>query len=120
MHTTGTVKSLAVGAVLIAATALLISTIRAQDPAATKERMVELGRQHKTAAGLYAALKTQAGGGKRLTPTNLPDWSGVYTRARGGITYDPDQAPGAPPTAVTSVKGVSLKSLDGLRIWKMC
>jgi len=29
----------------------------------------------------------------------VPDWSGVWTRARGGITYDPDQKPGAPPTA---------------------
>jgi len=99
MQTTGLMKSMVVGGVLVAATALLISTIRAQDPAAAKERMIALGRDHKTAADLYAALKEQARGGTRLAYTSLPDWSGVYTRARGGITYDPDQAPGAPPTA---------------------
>jgi hypothetical protein len=97
MHTTATMKSAVAGAALIAATAFAVSTLRAQDPA--KERMIALGKQHKTAANLYAALKKQAGGGKRLASTSLPDWTGVYTRARGGITYDPDQKPGAPPTA---------------------
>ena len=99
MHRSGTMKSLVAGGVLVMAIALLIGTLRAQDPAATKERMVALGKQHKTAADLYAALKKQAGGGTRLTYAKLPDWTGVYTRARGGITYDPDQKPGAPPTA---------------------
>jgi hypothetical protein len=99
MQTTATMKSAIAGVALIATTAFLISTIRAQDPAPTKERMIALGRQHKTAADLYAALKKQASGGTRLTHAKLPDWSGVYTRARGGITYDPDQKPGAPPTA---------------------
>jgi hypothetical protein len=61
--------------------------------------MIELGRQHPTAEALYNALKAQAGGGQRLRMTALPDWTGIYTRARGGITYDPDQAPGTPPTA---------------------
>lgn len=37
--------------------------------------------------------------GVRSTSTTAPDWSGVYTRARGGITFDPDQQPGSPPTA---------------------
>ena len=70
-----------------------------EDPAAIKERMIALGRQHQTAEALYNALKAQAGGGQRLRMTALPDWSGIYTRARGGITYDPDQKPGEPPTA---------------------
>ena len=99
MQTTATIKRAVTGVALIAATAFSVSTLRAQDPAATKERMIALGKQHKTAAELYAALKKQAGGGTRLTYARLPDWSGVYTRARGGITYDPDQKPGAPPTA---------------------
>jgi hypothetical protein len=84
---------------LVGATALLISTIGAQNAADTRQRMIDLGRQHKTAADLYEALRQQANGGRRLTATALPDWTGVYTRARGGITYDPDQPPGAPPTA---------------------
>jgi hypothetical protein len=86
-------------AALVAATLLLIGTIGAQDAAGSRQRMIELGRQHKTAAALYEALKQEAGGGRRLSPARLPDWSGVYTRARGGITYDPDQPPGGPPTA---------------------
>ena len=99
MQITATMKSAMAGVALIAATAFLVSAARAQDPATTKERMIALGKEHKTAADLYAALKKQAGGGRRLSYTNLPDWTGVYTRARGGITYDPDQKPGAPPTA---------------------
>src|SRR5687767_14865316 len=85
--------------VLSAGTALLVNTVRAEDAAVTRERMVDLGRQHKTAEALYLALKEEARGGRRLTPLTTPDWSGVYTRARGGITFDPDQARGAPPTA---------------------
>jgi hypothetical protein len=92
--------SFAIGTVvLVGAMILLIGTIGAQDAATTKARMIELGRQHNTAADLYDALRQQAKGGRRLNPARLPDWTGVYTRARGGITYDPDQAPGAPPTA---------------------
>jgi hypothetical protein len=92
--------SLAVAtAALVGATALLISTIDAQDATDTRERMMALGRQHTTAETLYEALRQQANGCRRLSPTNLPDWTGVYTRARGGITYDPDQPAGGPPTA---------------------
>ncbi len=89
----------AVAAALVAATALLITTIDAQNPDETRERMIALGRQHASASALYDALKAEAGGGRRLAPARLPDWTGVYTRARGGITFDPDQAAGAPPTA---------------------
>ena len=92
--------SFAIGTVVLVGTMiLLIGTMGAQDAATTKARMIDLGRQHKTAADLYDALKQQANGGRRLSSARLPDWSGVYTRARGGITYDPDQPPGAPPTA---------------------
>lgn len=69
------------------------------DSVRTKEAMVALGLQHETAWDLYEALRHQADGGRPLRWDALPDWSGVYTRARGGITYDPDQPPGAPPTA---------------------
>jgi hypothetical protein len=71
----------------------------AQDAAAEKARMAQLGRQHGTAADLYAALVSEARGGRRLAWDALPDWRGVYTRARGGITFDPDQPPGGRPTA---------------------
>ncbi len=94
-RTTYTVAAVA----LVATTALLISSIGAQDSSTDRERKIALGRQHKTAEALYRALKEQANGGRRLSPTSLPDWTGVYTRARGGISYDPDQAPGTPPAA---------------------
>lgn len=84
---------------LAAGTALLVGSLRAQDADDTRQRMIELGRQHKTAADLYEALKQEASGGRRLKWTALPDWTGVYTRARGGITFDPDQPPGGRPTA---------------------
>jgi len=68
-------------------------------PAPDKAQMRALGLEHPTAEALYEALREQAGGGQRLQWSALPDWSGVYTRARGGITFDPDQEPGQPPTA---------------------
>lgn len=96
----GSTRIVIAAVALAAGTVLLISTIDAQDSAAgTRERMIELGRQHKTAGALYQALKEQANGGRRLSATALPDWTGVYTRARGGITFDPDQPPGGLPTA---------------------
>jgi hypothetical protein len=84
---------------LTATTALPVSTIDAQDAGERRQRMIALGLRHRTAADLYEALKRQANGGRRLSSTNLPDWTGIYTRARGGITYDPDQPPGGLPTA---------------------
>ncbi|HEX5110729.1 MAG TPA: hypothetical protein VFV95_19900 [Vicinamibacterales bacterium] len=87
------------GMAVIGVAALLFMTLGAQDPPRDKARMTELGRQHKTATALYNALKEQARGGKRLEWNALPDWRGVYSRARGGITFDPDQPPGALPTA---------------------
>jgi hypothetical protein len=65
--------------------------------------MVELGRQHKTAAELYRALRDEAKGGARLTSATVPDWSGVYTRAPiPGFAFDPDQpADGLPPAKLT-------------------
>jgi hypothetical protein len=90
---------IAATAVLLIGTALLVNTVRADDAAETRQRMIDLGKEHKTAEALYLALKERARGGRRLTPSSLPDWTGIYTRARGGITFDPDQQPGAPPTA---------------------
>jgi hypothetical protein len=75
-------------------------TASAQIPDRTKEQNTELGRQHKTAADLYEALKKEAGGGKRLAWGSLPDWTGVYTRAPvAGFAFDPDQPPDGLPTA---------------------
>jgi hypothetical protein len=50
MQTQSTITSAVTRVALIAATVFSVSTIRAQDPAATRERMTALGKQHKTAA----------------------------------------------------------------------
>ena len=66
----------------------------------TKEENVALGREHATAEHLYQALRAQAGSDRTLSWTNLPDWSGVYTRAPvAGFAFDPEQPAGGPPTA---------------------
>src|SRR5262245_54119974 len=78
------VMSLVLAASLSACTkaqAPSVGTKAAQEPEQTKEQMIELGRQQKTALQLYQNLREKAKSGQRLTSTNLPDWSGVYTRA---------------------------------------
>jgi hypothetical protein len=91
--------AVAVVALVGVAATLLYLKLGAQDPAGARERMIQLGRQHKTALELYEALRSQARGGQTLEWSRLPDWRGVYSRARGGITFDPDQPPGGLPTA---------------------
>jgi hypothetical protein len=72
----------------------------AQKPEPTKSEMIELGRQHKTAADLYRALRDQAKGGQHLTAAAIPDWSGVYTRTPvPGFAFDPEQPANGAPTA---------------------
>jgi hypothetical protein len=65
----------------------------------TRAEMVELGQAHDTAWELYEFLETEAGGGERLDRADLADWTGIYTRGRGGLNFDPDQPPGGRPTA---------------------
>ena len=72
----------------------------AQIPSRTREQLVDLGRQHKTAAELYQVLRKEANGGERLTPATIPDWAGLYTRKPvPGYSFDLDQPPGGLPTA---------------------
>jgi hypothetical protein len=76
------------------------STSVPDDPAKHRQAMIALGLEHKTAVALYQALKQKANGGQRLTWTNVPDWSGVYSRpAKAGFTFDPDQPEGLLTTA---------------------
>ena len=80
-----------------------VATSSAQEPEQTKEQLVEIGRQQKSAWQLYQTLREKAKGSQRLAPNNLPDWSGVYTRAPiPGFAFDPDQPPdGLPPAKLT-------------------
>src|SRR5262245_4060989 len=102
-------KARLISAALLVSAALLLAcsktdtssggTVGAQKAARTKEQMIDLGRQHKTASELYRTLRDEAKGGQRLTGS-VPDWSGVYTRAPvPGFAFDPDQPADGLPTA---------------------
>jgi hypothetical protein len=58
-----------------------------------RDEKVALGRQHENGAALYAALKSRAGGGAPLSPDDMPDWTGLWTRV-GAPFFDPDQPRG--------------------------
>jgi len=64
-----------------------------------KDKLAEIGRQHRTALELYKDFEKQAGGGQKLNFAQMPDWGGIYTR--GGIifNFDPDQGRSPMPTA---------------------
>jgi hypothetical protein len=69
-------------------------------PERTRDQLIELGRQHKTAQALYEALRAEAKDGQALQWAAMPDWSGVYSRpAEKGFTFDPDLPAGVLTTA---------------------
>jgi hypothetical protein len=72
------------------------------------QKMLDMGRAHKTAGGLYQALKTAARGGKTSPSfSDLPDWSGLWTTAGGGTFFGPGPAgimPKLTPAAAAAVK----------------
>ena len=43
----------------------------------------------------FLAMKAKAKGGTRHTVTDIPDWTGIWTRGPGGLKFDPAQ-PGQP------------------------
>lgn len=59
-------------------------------PAAREER-IELGRRYPTAEALFDALRARANGGAPLSLTDMPDWSGLWTRV-GPPFFDPEPA----------------------------
>lgn len=91
------------GVAAVVTVGILISVapapLEAQIPERTREEQVALGQSNATAADLYAVLLEEAHGGTPLAWEHLPDWSGIYTRTRGGLAFDPDQPPGGMPTA---------------------
>jgi len=85
---------------IIAASFLGPAVVNADDnTAAERQKMKELGLKYESAWALYQALKEQANGGEKLTWSHVPNWGGVYTRTKGGTTFDPDGPPqGEVPT----------------------
>jgi hypothetical protein len=76
-------------------TAVRLTNAQLADHAA----MNDLGLKHKTAWGLFQALKAAAHGGQPISWTDKPDWSGIYTRSKGGLRFDPDGPAIGSPTA---------------------
>jgi hypothetical protein len=68
-----------------------------------KAALQALGEQFDTSWALYEKLKADAGGGTPLTwdQLELPayDWSGVYTRTKGALHFDPDLQMGQGPVS---------------------
>lgn len=86
--------------ILILCTSVVVSSYAVPEGEVSEEKqgMIVLGLQHDSAWDLYLSLKGKAGGGERLSPDNIPDWSGIYTRA-GELNFEPGLPRGALPTA---------------------
>jgi hypothetical protein len=100
--------------------AVVIPRLSAQNPpawtnqddnwAASKQTLQTFGERFDSSQALYDALKQAAGGGKALTWQQLGepayDWSGIYTRTKGGLHFDPDLPPeGGPVSAKLTPEG---------------
>ena len=57
---------------------------------ADRDGKIALGREHDSAWALYQSLLERAGGGVPLSPSDMPDWSGLWTRV-GRPFFDPEQ-----------------------------
>ena len=70
---------------------------------AKKAELQAYGEQYDNSEAMYEAMKTAANGGKPLTWEQLAlpayDWSGIYTRTKGGLHFDPDLKQGEGPTS---------------------
>ena len=66
-----------------------------------KAMLQAVGERFDTSWAMYEELKADAGGGKPLNWVQMAlpayDWSGVYTRSKGGLQFDPDLAPNQGP-----------------------
>jgi hypothetical protein len=111
-----TARLAAAGALAVLLAAALQAQGRGQNPAqpaAEFQRMLDMGRTHKTAFDLYTSLKTAAKGGRTTPPfSELPDWSGLWTASGGGGFVGPGPGgvrPKFTPAAAAAVKrGVEL------------
>src|SRR5450755_4341805 len=69
--------------------------------AGEKAKLQALGEQYESSWALFEKLRADAQGGQQLKweQLSLPayDWSGLYTRTKGGLQFDPDLPAGAGP-----------------------
>ncbi|MCP5144898.1 MAG: hypothetical protein H6978_08750 [Gammaproteobacteria bacterium] len=75
------------------------------DWAASKSQLQAFGEKFSSASDMYAYLQVTAGGGDTLQWPQMGepayDWSGVYTRTGGGLSFDPDIAAGETTAKLT-------------------
>jgi hypothetical protein len=66
-----------------------------------KAKLQAFGDQYESSWALYEKLRTDAQGGQALKAEQLAlpafDWSGVFTRTKGGLHFDPDLGPRSGP-----------------------
>jgi hypothetical protein len=66
-----------------------------------KAKLQALGEQYDSSWALYEKLRTDAKGGNGLKAQQLSlsayDWSGIFTRTKGGLHFDPDLGPRSGP-----------------------
>lgn len=59
-----------------------------------KAKLQAFGEGFDSAEAMYDALKKDAGGGDKLNWEDMKkpayDWTGIFTRSRGGLSFDPD------------------------------
>jgi hypothetical protein len=103
MKTLNKVSAAVLVAWAVAPLAALAQPVAAPAPEelARKQEMQALGEKSGTAWKLYEALKAQAGN----AAPQPADWSGLWTRGKGGLQFDPDLPQGALPNAQLTPKG---------------
>jgi hypothetical protein len=66
-----------------------------------KAKLQALGEQYDSSWAFYEKLRTDAQGGNALKGQQLSlpayDWSGIFTRTKGGLHFDPDLGPRSGP-----------------------
>lgn len=84
-----------------------------------KARLQSFGERFENAWDMYRFLQNQAGGGQQLSWEDLAepvyDWSGIYTRTSGGLSFDPD-IPASETTAKLTPSGAAARQLKIDRI----
>lgn len=80
----------------------------------SKQRLQAFGEEFDSAFEMYQYLEQQAGGGDQLSWEDMDrpefDWSGIYTRTRGGLSFDPD-IPADQTTAQLTEDGMAARQV---------
>lgn len=104
--------------VVAACVAILSASVMAQAPTESPagfQRMLQMGREHRTGWDLYMALKQAARGGQTSPPfSQLPDWSGLWTRGNGSGGFVNAVPGGGPAPKLTAAALAKLKENDEL------